>query len=247
MTAVARTTARARFEAALLLRNGESLLLVAGLPVLLMVFFSAVDVLPTGDASDEPIDFLAPGILALAVLSTSFVNLAIGTGFEREYGVLKRLGVTPLRPRELLAAKIVVVVGVEVAQFVVLVAVATAIGWSPPPGGLAVAAVAALLATVSFAGLGLLLAGTLRGLVVLAAANALYVVLLLAGGMVIPLDDLPTWLADLSRLLPSTALAEITHGALGDDAGVPLRAWIVLVAWAVAAPMAAARWFRWEP
>ena len=78
--------------------NGEQLLLTLGIPVLLLVFFSLVDVLPTG--TKDPVDFLAPGILALATMSTAMVSLGIGTGFERSYHVLKRLGATPLgRPR----------------------------------------------------------------------------------------------------------------------------------------------------
>ena len=89
--------AHLRLELALLARNGESLLLTLVIPVLLLVFFANVEVLPI---DGEPIDFLAPGVLALAVLSTALVNLAIGTGFEREHGVLRRLGSTPLgRPR----------------------------------------------------------------------------------------------------------------------------------------------------
>jgi ABC-2 type transport system permease protein len=242
----ARVTAQARFELRLLARNGESLLLVVGLPVLLLIFFTAVDVLPTGTVVDDPIDFLAPGVLALAVMSTAFVNLAIGTGFDREYGVLKRFGATPLRTGELVGAKVAVVGLTEVVQVAVVTGVALALGWSPSAGGAAAAIAAGVLATVAFVGLGLLLAGTLGGLVVLAAANALYIVLLLLSGMVIPLDELPAWLSAISRLLPSTALAEIVHGALEATTAVPARAWAVLAVWAIAAPVAAARWFRWE-
>jgi len=94
--------AQTRVEVTLTARRGESLLLTLGIPVLLLVFFSLVDVLPTGTA--KGIDFLAPGILALAVMSTAMVGLGIATGFERSYGVLKRLGATPLgRPRLVIA------------------------------------------------------------------------------------------------------------------------------------------------
>ena len=122
--------AHLRLELALLARNGESLLLTLGIPVLLLVFFANVDVLPI---DGEPIDFLAPGVLALAILSTAFVNLAIGTGFEREYGVLKRLGATPLGRPRLLAAKTLAILVVEVVQIAVLWALALALGWDPAP------------------------------------------------------------------------------------------------------------------
>src|SRR5207244_6853897 len=132
----------------------------------------------------------APGILALAVMSTAMVSLGIATGFERQYGVLKRLGSTPLGRPRLLGAKTASIVGIEIVQLVILVPVAFALGWDPSSaGGAALAAV--VLATIAFAGLGLLIAGTLRAEVTLAAANGLYLVLLLLGGMVIPLAKLP--------------------------------------------------------
>ena len=61
------------------------------------------------------------------------------------------------------------------------------------------ALLAMVLGTVAFGGIGLALAGTLKPLVNLAVVNSLFVVLLLLGGMLIPLSKLPHWLADLSR------------------------------------------------
>jgi len=234
--------AQTRVEMTLTLRRGESLLLVLGIPVLLLVFFSVVDVLPTGDA--EPIDFLAPGILALAVMSTAMVSLGIATGFERSYGVLKRLGATPLGRPRLVAAKTAAVVLIEIVQLVVLVPVSYALGWAPG-GRWALALAGVVVGTVAFAGLGLAMAGWLRGEVNLAAANALYLVLLLLGGMIFPLDELPSGLAQVAQLLPSAALAEVLRTALTTGAA-PLRAWVTLLAWAVVTPVVAARTFRWE-
>lgn len=233
--------AHLRLELALLTRNGESLLLTLGIPLLLLVFFANVDVLPI---DGEPIDFLAPGVLALAVLSTALVNLAIGTGFEREYGVLKRLGATPLGRPRLLAAKTLAILVLEVVQLTVLWLLALGLGWDPSPRVGFIAAV--LLGTVACAGLGLCLAGSLKALVTLAAANGLYLVLLLLSGMVIPLDELPGPARALARALPSGALAEAVRGTLTDGASVPGRAWLVLVAWAVASPVLATRLFHWE-
>jgi ABC-2 type transport system permease protein len=235
-------TAQTRTEVTLTLRRGESLLLVLGIPVLLLVFFSTVDVLPTG--TDEPIDFLAPGILALAVMSTAMVSLGIATGFERSYGILKRLGATPLGRPRLVAAKTAGVVLVEVVQLVILVPISYALGWHPD-GSWPLALLWMVVGTVAFAGIGLALAGWLRGEANLAAANALYLVLLLAGGMVFPLDELPPAMEQVARLLPSAALTEVLRAALvaGD---VPARAAVTLLAWAIVMPLVAARTFRWD-
>ena len=234
--------AQLRLELTLLARNGESLLLTLGIPVLLLVFFAKVDVLPI---EGEPIDFLAPGVLALAVLSTALVNLAISTGFDREYGVLKRLGATPLGRPRLLAAKTLAVLVVEVVQIALLWAIALAVGWDPSVAPVGFVA-AVVLGTVACAGIGLCLAGSLKALVTLAAANGLYLVLLLLSGMVIPLEELPGPARALARALPSGALAEGVRGSLTAGLSVPGRAWLVLLAWAVAAPLLATRLFRWE-
>lgn len=233
-----------RTEVMLTLRNGEQLLLTLGIPVLLLVFFSTVDVLPTG--TDEPIDFLAPGVLALAVMSTAMVSLGIGTGFERSYRVLKRLGATPLGRGRLIVAKIVAVAIVEIVQFVVLVPVAFALGWDPAEPEWPVALVAVVVGTVAFAGIGLTMAGRLRGEINLAAQNGLYLVLLLLGGMVIPFDELPGPLRAVATVLPSGALADVLREALSSVGTRPGASWVVLAAWAVASPLLARRLFRFE-
>src|SRR5204862_8081204 len=154
--------AQSRAELVLTLRRGESVLLTLVIPILLLVFFSTVDILPKPVGVQESVDFLAPGILALAVMSTAMVGLGIATGFERQYGVLKRLGATPLGRPALLAAKTLAILAVEVLQVAVLVVVALLLVWDPAGSALK-AGLAMLLATVGFAGVGLLMAGTVAG------------------------------------------------------------------------------------
>lgn len=235
--------AQLRVELTLTFRNGEALLLTLGIPVAVLVFFSLVDVLPiTGEA----VDFLAPGTLALAVLATAFTNLAIATGFDRSYGVLKRLGTTPLGRPRLVAAKALAVLVVLAVQAVVLAAIGLALGWRPDLEPVPLLA-ALVLAVVAFTGLALVLAGRLPALVALAAANAVFIVLLLLSGMVFPLTKLPPGLRDAARALPSTALTDAARGSLDSGVAVPGRVWPVLVVWAVVGVALAIALFRWEP
>lgn len=236
-----RISAQTRMELRLTLRRGESVLLTFLIPVLILVFFTLVDVLPTDTA--EPVDFLLPGVLTLAVISSAMTGPAIATGFERSTGVLARLGLTPLTRRDLILAKTAAVLVVEALQVIVLLGVGLALGWSPTVG-LAAAVVGMAVASVGFVGLGMLMAGTLPALTTLALANAVYLVLVFLGGVVVPIDDLPSGLRIVARALPSGALSDITHGALAGT-GVALGAWIVLVAWSVGAPLVAAWRFRW--
>jgi ABC-2 type transport system permease protein len=234
--------AQVEVETKLTLRRGESLIVTLGIPVGILVFFGNVDLVDTGYR--DPLDFLVPGVLALAVMSTAMVSLGIATGFERRYGVLKRLGSTPLGRSGLLTAKTLTVVVVEVIQAVIIVVAGVLLGWSPGGGILEAIGVMAI-GTVAFAGLGLLMAGTLRAEATLAVANGGYLLLLVLGGMAYPLSKLPLALQDIARVLPAAPLAECLRGALTGE-GIPGARLSILIGWAVLAPLLAARSFRWE-
>jgi ABC-2 type transport system permease protein len=235
--------AQTRAELALTLRRGESLLVSFAIPIGILVFFSKVDAITT-DYKD-PVDFLVPGVLALAVMSTAMVSLAIATGYERRYGVLKRLGSTPLSRGGLLAAKTANVIAIEIVQTIVIIVTGIALGWELT-GGVVLATVFLLLGTIAFAGIGMLMAGTLRAEATLATANGVFLVLLFIGGMAYPLDKLPTVLEEIAKVLPAAALSESVRGALTPGVDVPGWSIVVLALWAIGAPLLAARFFRWE-
>ncbi|MCP2341269.1 ABC-2 type transport system permease protein [Actinomadura rupiterrae] len=235
--------AQTGYELRALLRNGEQLLLTLIIPVVLLTLFSATSLLDLGPG--KRVDFLAPGILALAVMSTAFTGQAIGTGFERRYGVLKRLGATPLPRAGLIAAKTLTVVLVEILQAVVIGAVALALGWHPHGDPFSVA-VLLLLGTAAFSGFGLLMAGTLRAEATLAAANLVYILLLAVGGVVFPLTKFPDGVRAALELLPISALADGLRQVLQHGTALPGKPLLVLAVWAVAGLALAARFFRWE-
>ncbi|GGR47508.1 ABC transporter permease [Streptomyces roseolus] len=234
--------AQTALETRMLLRNGEQLLLTVIIPSLLLVLFSTVDVVDTGDG--EAVDFLAPGVLALAVMSTAFTGQAIATGFERRYGVLKRLGASPLPRWALMTAKTLAVLVTEVLQIVLLTAIAFGLGWSPHGNPLAVLLLL-VLGTAAFSGLGLLMAGTLKAEATLAAANLVFLLLLVGGGVIVPLEKFGA-AGDVLALLPISALSDGLRDVLRDGAGMPWAGAAVLAAWAVLGLGAAARFFRWE-
>jgi ABC-2 type transport system permease protein len=238
----AAVAAQAKAETQLQLRRGENLVVTLAIPLGVLVFFAKVDAVTT--SFDDPVDFLVPGVLSLAVMASAMVSLGIATGFERRYGVLKRLGSTPLSRGGLLAAKTATVLAFELVQVVLVVAVAMAIGWEVP-GGVFAAVGLLLLGTVAFAGIGMLMAGTLRAEANLAAANGLFLVLLFLGGMAYPLEKLPAGLETFAKLLPAAALSETVRAVLTPEV-FPWGEFAVLVAWAIAMPLLAARYFRWE-
>ena len=234
--------AQTRVELRLLLRNGEQVGLTLVVPLLLEFFFNLPLLYSLGG---RRIDFVVPSILALSVMSAAFTGLAIGTGFERRYAVLKRLGATALPRTILLLGKTSAVLLLEILQAGLVCALGFALGWHPH-GDPLWAVLLLALGTVAFGGLGLLVAGTLRAEVTLAAANLIWMILLFCGGIAIPLSKFPSGAADALRVLPSAALSDGLHSVLQDGAGFPVRPFVTLLIWAAVALPAAARWFRWE-
>lgn len=237
---------QARTEARLMLRNGEQLLIAVVIPVIVLVgLVSAADSLGL-DYDDPVVDVVTPGVLALAVLSTSFTSLAIATGFERRYGVLKRLGTSPLPRSGLLAGKILALLAVEALQVAVVCGVGLVLGWSPSPGveGAVGALLAVALGTAAFASLGLLVAGALRAEATLAVANLVYLLLLAGGAVVLPATAYGGF-GDVAAWLPSGALGEAMRDALLHGE-IAVRDLAVLLGWAAVGSVLASRTFSWE-
>lgn len=241
--------AQARMEARLLLRNGEQLLLALVIPVMALVAgVAGAERLGIGLDGHRPVDVLTPGVLALAVMSTAFTSIAIATGFERRYGVIKRLGSSPLPRHGLLLGKVLALLNVVALQLVVLVAVGLALGWEPslesPPVSLGATVLAVAAGTWAFASLGLFVAGVLRAEATLALANLVYLLLMAGGGVVLPTSSYGA-AATVIQWLPSAALGDAMRAALL-DASVDGGALLVLVAWAIVGTVLTGRTFSWE-
>jgi ABC-2 type transport system permease protein len=234
--------AQTRIELILTLRRSESLLVTLAIPIGILVFFAKVNTI--SDLKD-PVQFLVPGILALAVMSTAMVSLGIATGYERHYGVLKRLGATPLSRSGLLAAKTLNVLAIELIQAAVITVTGIALGWRVT-SGIIPALGLLLLGSIAFAGIGMLMAGTLRAEANLALSNGLFLVLLFLGGMAYPLTKLPGALQAVAKALPAAPLAETVRDVVEGGHAFPVGLFAVLVAWAAVTPILAARYFRWE-
>ncbi len=228
-----------------MLRNGEQLVITLVLPLLILVALGRTSLVDLGTSDAERIDVVAPGVLALAVMSTAFTSQAIATGFDRRNGVLRLLATTPLGRSGLVAGKVLAVVALELLQVAVLGGAAVALGWRPDPAGVPAALVALVLGTAAFTSLALLVAGLLRAEAVLAVANLVWVLLLAGGGVVLPASMLPGPLGAVAPLLPSGALGEALRTALGGD-GVAVGPLLVLAAWSAVVSALVARTFRWS-
>lgn len=233
-----------RYELLLTLRRGENILVTLIVPVLLLIFFTSLNIVPVDHGS--AIDFLLPGILALAIMAAGMVNLGIATAYERYYGVLKRLGSSPLSRSGLIMAKVISILILEVVQVLLLVGVAMLLyGWQPM-GSLWLTLLALVLGTITFAALGLAMAGALRAELTLAGANALFLLFVLIGGGILPLDHLPPPLGAVAQLLPAAALTQALQAAMSHNTAFPTFQLITLAIWAIIVLAIAIRTFQWE-
>jgi ABC-2 type transport system permease protein len=248
---LARVAAMLEMELRLTSRRLENLVVTLVLPAVLLVFFGSVSVLPAAVGAlpgAQPIDSVLPAILATAIVAAGLVNLGISTGFERSYGVLKRLGASPLTRGQLLAGKVGTIVVIEAVQAVILVGLAIVLfGWAPGPQWSPAAVVGAVfLGTATFSAMGLFFAGTLRAEATMALTNALFLLALLLGGLLVPAHQLPGLLGALASLLPTAALADALRIGLGASTGDLVGPLALLAAWAVGLAVLTARTFRWE-
>jgi len=241
---IRRVWAQTWFETLAVLRNGEQLLLTMLLPAIELVGLATTDLAPL----PEPRAGAAVGSALAMAVASSFTSQAIAVAFDRRWGVLRMLATTPLGPQGLLAGKLGAVLLVLVVQTVVLGGVGLAVGWRPDGVGLAQAVAAAVLMVVGagvFVAFALLVGGTLRPEAVLAIANLLFVLMVLGGGLVLPLDMLPAPLDAVMAWLPPGALGESLR-TLATEGLVDLAALGVLAAWAVVGSVLATRAFRWD-
>ena len=233
-----------RFELLLTLRRGENILITLIVPVILLIFFTSLNIATV--VNGHAVNFLLPGILALAVMAAGMVNLGIATAYERYYGALKRLGASPLSRSGLIIAKVISILVLEVVQVILVVGVAaTLYGWQPA-GSPLLAILVMALGTVTFAAIGLAMAGALRAEITLAGANALFLLFVLLGGGILPLSHLPAPVAAIAQFLPAAAFTQALQATMSNGTAFPGFALVVLAVWALAVLVIAIRTFQWE-
>lgn len=237
--------AQAKWDLKLALTHGEQLLISLVLPCFALVGLTQTSILSLNTGTGLAlIDVVTPGIIALAVLSSAFTGVAIGTGFDRRSDVLLLLATTPLGRTGFVIGRCLALVGQQCIQVAVIGGVALALGWAPNAHGIWAALVLVVVATTAFTALALALAGTLRAEAVLAVANLIWV--FAAGlGVVLPVGTLPNWLASLAVFSPATALGEGLRAAMLHGQ-FDVFSVLVVTVWAVIGTAITVRWFSWQ-
>ena len=237
---------------ATLWRDVSAVFFAVAFPVLLVAIIPAVN--GGGDvlmSNGQPLgSFFAETMAIFGAAVTASVNMPQGVAEDRERGVLKRSGGTPLPVWALLVGRVVGALVVALITGLAIVAL-TAVAYQPPvPPGMPAAVVTLVVASVCFAVVGLavmtfvrsaqaVVGVTLGTLLPLAFISDIFVV----GASFPPVMEAISWFFPLRH-----AAAAMTESVAPDvtGSGLSLDHLAVLLVWTIAAALVLARRFRWE-
>ncbi|MBI4426542.1 MAG: ABC transporter permease [Candidatus Kerfeldbacteria bacterium] len=166
------------------------------------------------------IDFLLPGIVALAIMQMSVFSTAFIFVDYKEKGILKRLLATPMKPYQFVTANVVTRLLVAVVQAVILIAVGVFAFKAHVIGSLWLLLPAVVLGGIMFLGLGFAISGVARTVeAVPAIANLVVFPMLFLGGTFFPLEIMPTWLQGIVQYLPLTYLSDALREVMRNGGG----------------------------
>ncbi len=243
---------QARYEFRIFVRDPAATFFTLVLPVVFLVLFVTIFGSQTLDSGVESTTYFVPGIVALAVVSATFVNLSISLTQQRENGVLKRVRGTPLPPWIYIAGRVATSVAVGLVMTVLLVAIGRLFYGVAIPGAAMVGFVVALVVgAAAFSALGIAITRVISTEAAApAVANAISLPLFFISGIFVPAENIPDWLLSIADVFPLKPFADALFAAFDPATSGLGLAWAdlgVVVLWGTVGALLAARTFRWTP
>ena len=242
-----------RFDLLALRRNRRMQMFGLVLPVLLLVTFA-------GLFGDQPVEVAGhmvpadrasvPGIMGLAVLTSSFMALVMMVVSQRQTGILKRRRSTPCPAWVLVSSRALAATFSSIAACAVMLVVAqSAYGLELASGGLVAALLAVVAGSLCFAAVAFLVSTFVSSP---EAAQPLVQLLMLPlqmiSGVYFPASQLPDWLQSIANAFPLVHLTDaLQHAWLPSGGEIAWGDLGIMVLWGVAAGWIAARRFQWLP
>lgn len=252
MSAATQLSSQARFDLLAFRRNPAATFFTLVLPLVFLVLFTSIFGNETMANGTRVAVFYVPGILALSVVSTTMINIAISMVTKREMGILKRVRGTPLRPWVFVASQIVA----SILLMILLTVLVCLIGWILFGVSLRVAGLPTLILTLvigsaAFCALGLALTVIIPSVdAAPAITNAIALPLYFISDIFIQGDVVPSWVQNVGNLFPirhlNLALLE-SFDPLVEGTSWPWGHWAVIIAWGAVGAVVAALRFRWSP
>ena len=244
---------QARYDLRAILRNRQARFSTVALPVIMLVVF--VGVFGSDRVGPDHVraaTYYVPGLAALAVIASSFLNLVISVTAQRESGVLKRRRATPAPAWVIVGGRTLAAMAASIATAAVLLAVGrVSYGVRMPASALPAVALTAVVGSLAFCAVGYALVTLIRSAdaaqpMVQATTLPLYFI----SGVFIPNVNLPGWLQRIAEVFPVERLADGLHHAFAPGvhgSGIVWSDLGVLVVWAALGLAVAVRRFSWVP
>jgi ABC-2 type transport system permease protein len=246
-----------RYDLRAFLRNRQARFFTIALPVMFLVIFASVfgghnnTVAVSGGRLNTSVAYV-PGIIALGIISASFVNLVITVTAQRETGVLKRRRATPMPAAAIIAGRALTAMVTALALTGILLAIGwLAFGANVPARTAPALVVTVLLGAAVFCCLGFALASVIRNEdAAQPITQATMLPLYFISGVFVAASVLPHWLVDLAAVFPVRHLAAallIAYNPHTHGAGFAWTDLIILIAWGIGGLIVALRRFSWLP
>lgn len=208
-----------------------------------------VDVEQVNARNLKYIDFLLPGIVALAIMQMAVFSVAFVFVDYKEKGILKRLLATPMKPYQFVTANVVTRLLVAVIQATLLILVGVYLFHAHVLGSVWLLIPPVILGGIMFLGMGFTISGLAKTVdAVPAIANLIVFPMLFLGGTFFPIDNMPNWLQHIVKYLPLTYLSHSMRVVMIEAANFRAIAYDLawMVVWAVILIFLAIFTFRFE-
>ena len=244
---------QARYDLLAMLRNRQARFFTLLLPVLFLVIFVSVfgnhRIGPLGIKAST---YYVPGLSALAVIASSFVNLVVSLTSQRETGVLKRRRATPVPAWVLIVGRTVTAVAVSLTVMTVLILIGRfAYGVELRTAAIPAVALTAVVGSICFCSLGYALSTAVQSAdSAQPMVQGLILPLYFISGVFVPDIRLPGWLRHVAEVFPVQHLADGLHHAYDPTihgVGIDWNDLAVLALWAIAGLAITLRRFSWLP
>jgi ABC-2 type transport system permease protein len=167
------------------------------------------------------IEFLMPGIVAMAVMQMSIFSVAFVFAQYREKGVLKRVLATPVKPYQFVTANIVTRLFMSVAQSAILIVVGLLLFHVQVQGSIWLLGLCVVAGALMFLGLGFTISGMARSMdTVPVVANLIVFPMMFLGNIFFPAGNMPWWLQPIAANLPLTYFSQVLRGVMTNGEGL---------------------------
>lgn len=240
------------FDLLIFRRNPAASFFTVVLPLIFLVLFTSIFGNGTLENGASVATVYVPGILTLAIVSATAVNLAITMTTRRERGVLKRVRGTPVPPSVFILSQSLAGTVIAFVMTILISVIGRVVyGVSLQVETIPSLIISIIVGAMAFAAIGLAMTTIISSEdAAPAVTNAVFLPLYFISGVFVPNEGVPDWVSTVGNLFPVSHLNQALQESFdpfADGPAWPWNHWLVIAAWGAVAGMIALKSFRWTP